>query len=177
MTIEDPRAAQGASFKGCPVCGGMRFPNSASYYTTILIHKRSRSRHLKLPQARGQPETANGHPPRRCHGWTRLSFPVVLLHSFHQCSLLSHVALLLLHTLCIIILKLLSSLIGLTGMQTVITTDLGMSFRFRWGRMVLFAYVMIFIYSRRCGTQAVDLRSLFPSLTLINREALTPETV
>jgi hypothetical protein len=65
QTIEDPRAAQGGSLKGCPVCGGgFHFLHSWSANCNALTPSfRSRSRHFQLPKTRGYSATADGFSP------------------------------------------------------------------------------------------------------------------
>jgi ATP-dependent RNA helicase DDX41 len=74
QTIEDPRAAQGGSLKGCPVCGGkFRVHSSGSSNCKPLMSSfRSGAQHFQLPKARGHPATADGFPPDLARHWRRI---------------------------------------------------------------------------------------------------------
>ena len=69
QTIQDPRAAQGGSLTGCPVCGG----KVVLVLSTRDIHApfRSRSRHLKLSQVGGRTTPTDGVAEGRTRrrGW------------------------------------------------------------------------------------------------------------
>lgn len=89
QTIEDPRAAQGGSLKGCPVCGGeFHFLSSRSSNCKPLMPSfRSGARHFQLPKARGYPTTADGFSPDLARHWrilsTCITFSLYPLMSFH----------------------------------------------------------------------------------------------
>lgn len=70
QTIQDPRAAQGGSLKGCPVCGG----KVVLVLSTCGIHApfRSRSWHLKLSQTRGRATSTDGVAESFAGWWGRV---------------------------------------------------------------------------------------------------------
>jgi hypothetical protein len=83
QTIQDPRAAQGGSLKGCPVCGG-------KVVLVLLIRDihapfRSRSRHLKLSQAGGRATPTDGVAEGRTRrrGWLLASVTFRHWFPFH----------------------------------------------------------------------------------------------
>ena len=68
QTIQDPRAAQGGSLKGCPVCGGNVILVPLGVVMIYALF-RPRTWHLKLSQAGGRAATANGIPASCARRW------------------------------------------------------------------------------------------------------------
>ncbi len=68
ISVEDPRAAQGASLTGCPVCGG-EFEDFICWAQGRLnVLRRSWSRYFAVSEARRQSKATDGRAEERQHG-------------------------------------------------------------------------------------------------------------
>ena len=81
QSIEDPRAAQGGSLKGCPVCGGMQFLmgflHTEDFFFLFLFH-RSWTRDFELPKTGGCSTKTDG-VNEICTRWRGLLISTILV--------------------------------------------------------------------------------------------------